>query len=78
MITTYPRVATRIAADDVVAEDCELCDARATRTVRIEYNTIRRDDDVFDVCGAHFKAAHVDPQAFVLEYVQMTVDEASE
>lgn len=75
---TYPCVSTSVAVDEVIAEDCELCDDIATRAVRIEYNATRSDDDVFDVCTAHFKAAHVDPVAFVREYIQLTIDEGDD
>lgn len=76
MIKTYPYASDVV--DDVIESDCELCDDMAVRTVRIEYNQTASDDDVFDVCFAHYKAAHVDAKAFVMAYVQLTVEEVDD
>lgn len=77
-IKTYPRVSPTATADDVISENCELCEDIATRAVRIEYNDKRSDDDVFDVCTAHYKTAHVDPVAFVREYIRVSIKEVGE
>lgn len=77
-LTTYPRVCPRAAVDDVIEETCELCSERATATVRIEYNNNKKDDDVFDVCSAHKKAAHVCPTSFIGEYVAVTIEEVDD
>ncbi len=78
MIRSYPRVSQFSQLDDVVGEECELCGNAASRTVRIEYNEKRSDDDVFDVCAAHYKTAHVDPVSFVGEYIQLTMEQGDD